>query len=117
MSITLELRGVNPGQWSLSTNCLRQAERIGSTKPEARRAIELLFGDDRTEAGSPRVVSRHGLLVSIKQLVPLAKKLPGGFQLRSPPMAEGMQSIVGSGGISGLLIDGKYYCLNCRYDH
>ncbi|WP_165223443.1 hypothetical protein [Aquisphaera insulae] len=39
MSIILEFRGKDIGQWQLSTNCLRQAERLGLTNPETRTTV------------------------------------------------------------------------------
>jgi hypothetical protein len=77
----------------------------------------LLFGDDKTEDGTLRTVSRQELLDAVKEIAREAKKIPGGFQMRIPPMHEGMKSTVGSGGVGGLLIDGKYYAIRCFSDH
>jgi len=116
MSIMLELRGEGVGQWNLTSNRLLQADRLGRTDPDLRPAIESLLGDDKTEMGDLRIVSRQALLKSVKELIPSAKKLPGGFQLRIPPICDGMSEIVGSGGASGLLIGGQYYVVKCKYD-
>jgi hypothetical protein len=77
----------------------------------------MLFGNDDTQAGSLRRVSRSALLESVMELRRAAKGMPGGFLLRVPPILPGMGSSVGGGGVSGLLIGGKYHSITCHDDH
>jgi hypothetical protein len=114
MSMTLELRGQTSGWWPLTTVCLQQVEKLSETP--TRRAIELLFGDDKTEDGTLRTVSRRELLDAIKEVALEVKRIPGGFQLRIPPMYEGVKGMVGAG-VGGALIDGRYYAIDCFSDH
>ncbi len=115
MGFTLELRGHTVGSWPLTGNCLQQVEKL--SKGASRPAIELLFGDSETQDGTLRTVSRVDLLPAVALIESAARTIPAGFQMRIPPIVPGMKSSVGSGGFSGLLIEGKYYAIDCRGDH
>src|ERR1700733_1873606 len=97
MSFTLELRGKTVGSWQLTTSCLGQIENLRATA--SRRAVELLFGDDKTEDGVLRSVSKGDLLDGAKEIAREARKMPGGFQMRIPPVVPGMKTTIGSGGV------------------
>jgi hypothetical protein len=115
MSFTLELRGKTVGSWQLTTSCLGQIENLRATA--SRRAVELLFGDDKTEDGVLRSVSKGDLLDGAKEIAREARKMPGGFQMRIPPVVPGMKTTIGSGGVGGVLIEGRYYAIDCVGDH
>jgi hypothetical protein len=115
VSFTLELRGRTTVWWPLTSTCIEQIEKLGATA--SRRAVELLFGDDKTEDGTLRTVPRQDLLDAVREIALEAKKIPGGFQFRMPPIVEGMKSRVRGGGFSGLLINGKYHMIKCFSDH
>jgi hypothetical protein len=115
MSFTLELRGQSIGSWPLTTTCLEQIAKLRESG--ARLAIELLFGDDETQDGTSRAVPRPDLLAAVKEIAGEAKKIPGGFQMHRPSIADRTKSTLARGGISGLLIDGKYCWIRCLADH
>ena len=88
MSITFELRGQTIASWPLTTLCIEQIGQIGSAGGE--RAAELLFGYKRTECGTIRHMRRLDLLDAAELLIPLAQKLPGGFEILFSAFSNGL---------------------------
>jgi hypothetical protein len=114
MSITFELRGRAGASWTLSSNCLDQIARLRNTV--AKSNIDLVFGDERTKAGTQRNVDRALLLLATRELLPAARKLAVGFEVRVPPLFAGAGAIVGRG-VGGALIDGRHHYISCVEDY
>lgn len=109
MSFTLELRGSTTAHWPMSTACIDDMDRVQG--PDANRDIWIIFGAPETQDGEVRTLARGDLLEAIDRLIPLAKALPGGFQIRSA--IAGMQEPIISGG-SGVVIGGINYAISCQ---
>lgn len=114
MSLTLEVRGQTSSHWALTPDLLMQIERLRKT--DARGAVEVLFGSEDEQAGTARVVDHATLLQSTAEILPLARRLPGGFQVSIPHAFEGALSAVAAG-VGGVLIEGRYYYIRCWDDY
>jgi hypothetical protein len=115
MSLTFEVQGQTSCMWPLTPSCLSHIDQI--LQGDSRQALEMIFGDEQSESGTWRLVSRTALVEAVKVALIEARKLPRGFSLVVPPFLPGMQTTVTSGGVSGLLIDGKYHALDCVDDY
>lgn len=114
MSFRLEFRGKTTGSWPLPTSCLEQVERLNKTP--ARELVEVIFGDEKIQDGTIRSVPRPALWLAVERLIPLASKLPGGFQVRVRPFIPGLtEDMVGRS--VGVVIDGENYVISCEEDY
>jgi hypothetical protein len=91
-----------------------QIERL--RKADSRELVDVVFGDATTHAGTARTIERKVLLQSVADLLPGARRLPGGFQVRVPPLYDGTGPIVGPGA-GGVLIEGQNYYIHCWEDY
>jgi hypothetical protein len=111
MSFTLEVRGSSSASWPLTTSCLDQIEQLRSAG--SSQEIACLVGDEQTQNGTYRTVSKQDLSRAIEALIPLAKKLKGGFVIHVPSLYPefGPSTATGAG---GMLINGKHHTILCE---
>jgi hypothetical protein len=114
MSITFELRGQRNQAWPLSTMSLGQINRLRETA--AHSVVDIIFGDEHLLAGTARTVNTQLLLKAVDRLQPIAKKLPGGFEVLVPPLFPGTAPIEAPG-VGGVLIGGRYHYIRCWDDY
>lgn len=109
MSLTFEIRGKSTATWPLTYISASQIARLstGDTKIDA----DSIFGGKDDGPGIERRSNRLAILEAANRVLPIAKKLPSGFQLHSPAYEKYPEQIGGSG--LGAFINGKGYSIRC----
>ncbi len=114
MGLTYSLTGAKSATWTLSTRCIEQVERL--RKQSTNIDLDAIFGIANQEAGKPFLIERALAIAALVIVIPLAKKLPKGFEVWAPSLYGEVRDS-GGRGAGGLLIDGVYNSIWCIDDY